>query len=233
MPLPGPAYSGTSGNYPHFSHLLKHRHADQTQASFAEVQATAQHDWAAPGRPLAPLLSRHCGSGTWGPQSSTCDVDTTSHCLVTMDLTLSHAEDLSARFSPIELGIHALSWHYPILPQEQPAPFSHGALGCCTPALQLRGGESSPFVPTPLSKEEKGKKSKCYTGVSEPHPSEALSAWHRPSLFLLHIFTRPNLWEPHVQLRQTHPFHLHSPVFVLVPHPKSEVSLRARANACE
>ena len=135
MPFPGPAYSGTLGKYPHFSHLLKHRHADQTQARFTEVQATAQHAWDAPGHPLAPLLSRHCGSGTWGPQSSTCDVDTTSHCLVMMGLTLGRAEDLSAHFTPAEPSIDALSWYDPILPREQPAPYSHSACGCCTPSL--------------------------------------------------------------------------------------------------
>lgn len=84
-----------------------------------------------------------------------------------------------------------------------------------------------------LKRKKKEKKSKCYKGVLEPHPSEALSAWHRPSVFLLHIFTHPELWELHVQLWQTHPFHLHSPVFVLVPHPKSEVSRHAGANAWE
>lgn len=85
-------------------------------------------------------------------------------------------------------------------------------------------------------KKGKKKKSKCYTGVLETHPSEAeasVSAWHRPSLFLLHIFTHAEIREPCVQLWQTHPFRLHSPVFVLAPHPKSEVSLLAGTNAWE
>lgn len=87
-------------------------------------------------------------------------------------------------------------------------------------------------MPISLSKERgKRKERKCYTSILEPRPSEALSAWHRPSLFLLRIFTHPELWELHVQLWQTHPFNLHSPVFVFAPHPKSEGSLCARVNA--
>jgi len=113
MPFPGPAYFGTSGNYPRFSHLLKHRHADQTPARFAEVQAKA---WDALGHLLAPLPSRHCGSGTRGLQSSTCDVDTISQCLVATGLTLSCAEDPSAHFTPTGPSIDALSRLLPISP---------------------------------------------------------------------------------------------------------------------
>lgn len=46
-----------------------------------------------------------------------------------------------------------------------------------------------------LKRKKKGKKSKCYKGVLEPHPSEALSAWHRPSVFFcifLHILNFGN-----------------------------------------
>lgn len=115
MILPRPVYSSTLGNFPHFSCLLKQRHADQTQAMFAEVQAAAQHAWDAQGHPLTPLLSRHCTSGTWGLQSS-WGVDTTGPCLVTMGLTFSGAEDLSACFIPAEPRIDALSWSLPKSP---------------------------------------------------------------------------------------------------------------------
>lgn len=86
-------------DYPHFSYLLEHRHADWTQERFVEVHATTQLAWDAPAHPFTPLPSKHCVSGTRGLKSSTRDVDTTSHCLVTIGLTSSCAEDLSAHFT--------------------------------------------------------------------------------------------------------------------------------------
>lgn len=107
---------------------------DQTQSRFVEVQETAQKAWNVPGH-LTPFSSRHCGSGTRGFQPSTSDVDTTSHCLVTLALTLACAEDLLAHLTPAEPDIDALSWYDTALPWEQPAPYSHGALSCCTHSL--------------------------------------------------------------------------------------------------
>lgn len=112
MPLPGPAYSSTLGNYPHFSRLLKHRHAGQAQVRFTDVQGTARHARDVWGHPPTPILSRHCRPGTRGLQSP-WDVATTSPCSVTMGLTFSGAEDLSACSAPAE---PSLSWLLPKCP---------------------------------------------------------------------------------------------------------------------
>lgn len=121
MPFPGSAYSGALRNYSQFAHVLKHRRTVQAQLRFAEVHKQPNkpgmyQDISPPSHPGT------CGSGTQGTQPSISHVDTTSHCLVILALTLARAEDLSAHLTPEEPDIDALSWYYKVLPQEQPAP---------------------------------------------------------------------------------------------------------------
>lgn len=130
----------------HTFHTSWNTLTEQIQPRFAEVQETAQQAWDIPRHLLTPFPSRYCGSGTWGPQPSISDVDTTSHCLVTLALTLARAENLFAHLTPAEPCTDALSWYYTILLREQAA------------CLLFNSGESFPFVPILLSKEGKERK---------------------------------------------------------------------------
>lgn len=136
----------------------------QTQWRFVEVQETAQQAWDVPGH-LTPFPSRHCAFGTKQLQPSISDVNTTSHCLATLALTLAHAEDLFAHLTSAEPDTDALSWYYTVLPE------SSQCLTAVVPSpaarLLFNSGESFPFVPILLSKEEKESKKMPYSSTPQ------------------------------------------------------------------
>lgn len=121
---------------------------------------------------------------------------------------LAH-EDLSPPFvmwTPRVIAWSLWPWHWlvlrtslPILPLQSPVlmlwvgttQFSPESKLYAFSLIQGRGEFS--FCANSLFQRGKRKERNAVEAFSEPHPSEAVSAWHKPSVFLLYIFTRPEL----------------------------------------